>query len=51
MREMLAGRLPFQIAVEQGLIVIDAGEMQREILLTAWQAAYPARGFSRFVCT
>ena len=49
MRPVLAGKLPFEQAASQGLIVIDADEPRREILRSAWNAAYPKIGLSRFV--
>ena len=47
---ILAGRLPFEDAVAQGLIVVDADEARRAALLRAWRTAYPKVGFSRFAC-
>lgn len=51
LRPMLVGKLSFEQALRQGLIVVDA-DFARQIPLTqAWSASFPVRGFSRFVCT
>jgi len=50
MGEVVAGRLPFDAALREGVLVLDADEARRVALLTVWCAAYPERGFSRFVC-
>jgi len=45
-----AGRLSFDAAASQGLIVVDADAVRRDPLVAAWRVAYPETGFSRFVC-
>ena len=50
MRELLAGKLPFSTAVDEGLIVVDADSVRRNHLIAAWGATYPRVGYSRFVC-
>ena len=49
-RQLLAGKLPFDEAAAQGLVVIDADAPRRETLQSTWNATYPRIGFSRFVC-
>jgi hypothetical protein len=44
------GRLSFDAAASQGLIVVDADAARRDSLVAAWRVAYPDTGFSRFVC-
>ena len=44
------GRLSFDAAESQGLIVVDADAARRDSLVAAWRVAYPETGFSRFVC-
>jgi hypothetical protein len=51
MRQFLAGKVTFDQAQRQELIVIDADGQTAEALRTIWQAAYPDLGFSRFACT
>ena len=50
MRQLLAGKLPFSKAEEQGLVVIDADLPRRETLRSTWNAAYPEIGFNAFFC-
>ena len=47
---ILAGKIPFDTAEEIGLIHFDAPANLRTRLQQAWSAAWPTRGFSRFVC-
>jgi hypothetical protein len=49
-RELVAGRLSFDRAAADGLVVFDADEDRREALTEAWRAAWPAAGVSRFAC-
>ena len=50
LRQVLVGRLSFEQAEQEGLIVVDA-DHERRVALTSWSASFPGRGFSRFVCT
>lgn len=50
MRPLLQGRLPFDKALEEGVVVIDADGARRDRLIGTWGKAYPRVGFSRFVC-
>jgi hypothetical protein len=49
-RELVAGRLSFERASADELIVVDADEDRRNELITAWRAAWPSAGASRFAC-
>jgi len=49
-RSLAEGRTPFDRAVVDGLIAVDADDARRAILVEAWRAAWPELGFSRFVC-
>lgn len=48
---MLQGRLPFEKVEGQGMLLIDAIPSERAALRAAWARAWPAFGFSRFVCS
>jgi len=50
MNEIVAGRLPFETALRERIIALDADETRHSALLNAWNGAYPEAGFSRFVC-
>lgn len=50
MRQVVAGRLPFEKAIEDKIIALDADRPRHDRLLAAWSKAYPKVGFSRFVC-
>lgn len=50
MRKIVAGQLPFERALEENIIALDADERRHRSLLAAWSKAYPRVGFSRFVC-
>lgn len=50
MGELVAGRLPFEAALREGILALDADPGRRAALLNAWRGAYPEMGFSRFVC-
>jgi hypothetical protein len=50
LRQIAAGQLPFEKALEEGLIALDADEARHGKLLAAWTRAYPKVGFSRFAC-
>ena len=50
MRQLLAGKLPFSKAEEQGLVVIDADLPRYETLRSTWNAAYPEIGVGNFFC-
>jgi hypothetical protein len=50
MREITAGRLPFERALKEGLVILDADTPRHAALSSAWNRAYPKVGFSRFVC-
>lgn len=50
LRQIVAGRMPFEGALEKGIIVLDANRARYDKLLAAWSKAYPRVGFSRFVC-
>ncbi len=50
MRQILAGKMPFSKAEEQGLIVIDADAPRRHALRSTWDLAYPKTGFTGFIC-
>jgi hypothetical protein len=50
MRELVAGKLPFERGLEEGVILLDADPARQDLLLAAWSKAYPKIGFSRFVC-
>jgi hypothetical protein len=49
-QQIIAGKMPFADAAARGLIAIDAGDARGDALLSAWRAAYPKIGFSRYVC-
>lgn len=48
--ELVAGRLPFEKALSERVVALDADCGRHAALLTAWRGAYPAVGFSRFIC-
>jgi hypothetical protein len=48
--EIAAGRLPFDQALKERVVALDADPMRHDRLLDAWSAACPEMGFSRFVC-
>lgn len=50
MRQIVTGRLPFERALEERIIALDADGSRFDKLLGAWSKAYPRVGFSRFVC-
>ena len=50
MSEIVAGRLPFERALQERIVALDACSARRAPLLGAWSSAYPEAGFSRFVC-
>jgi hypothetical protein len=50
MRQVVAGHLPFENAIEEKIIALDADRSRHDKLLAAWSKAYPKAGFSRFVC-
>ncbi|MBN9560357.1 MAG: hypothetical protein J0H14_06440 [Alphaproteobacteria bacterium] len=50
MRQIVEGRLPFERALEERIIALDADGSRFDKLLGAWSKAYPKVGFSRFVC-
>jgi hypothetical protein len=50
MRRIVAGRLPFERALEANIIALDADRSRHGKLTAAWARAYPRIGFSRFVC-
>jgi hypothetical protein len=50
MRRIADGRLPFDKALAEGIVAVDADDMRRGRLLAAWSKAYPVAGFSRLVC-
>jgi hypothetical protein len=50
LREIVTGRLPFQTALEMGVIAIDADDKRFNPIRTAWIRAFPKVGLSRFVC-
>lgn len=50
MSEIVAGRLPFQRALAERLVMLDADEARSDGLLKAWSKAYPTSRFSRLVC-
>jgi hypothetical protein len=50
MSEIVAGRLPFETALRERIIALDADPTRHTALFSAWSGAYPAMGFSRFVC-
>ncbi len=49
-RALAEGLLPFDRAVAEGLIAVDADDVRRASLREAWGAAWPELGFSRYVC-
>ena len=49
-RQIVAGRLPFERGLEEKIVAIDADESRHRKLLAAWSQAYPKVGLSRFVC-
>jgi hypothetical protein len=50
MSEIVAGRLPFETALRERIIALDADPGRHTALMNAWSGAYPEMGFSRFVC-
>ena len=50
MTEIIAGRLPFETALQDRMIALDADPPRRAQLLDAWRGAYREVGFSRFAC-
>lgn len=48
--EVVAGRLPFDEALERRILAFDADSARYRLLMDAWSRAYPVVGFSRFVC-
>lgn len=50
LREIADGRLPFETALRERVVALDADATRRSALLSAWSGAYPEMGFSRFVC-
>ncbi|HVZ07852.1 hypothetical protein [Rhodopila sp.] len=50
MREIAAGRLSFDRALAEKLVILDTDPPRYASLLSTWNAAYPRVGFSRFVC-
>jgi hypothetical protein len=50
MGEVVAGRLPFEKALAERIVALDADSKRHDALLNAWSGAYPEMGFSRFVC-
>ncbi len=50
LRHIVAGRLPFERALEDRMIALDADEARHGRLVAAWSRAYPKVGFSRFAC-
>lgn len=50
MGEIVSGRLPFERALEERIIALDADASRFDKLRGAWSKAYPKVGFSRFVC-
>lgn len=51
LRQILLGKLSFEQAHQEGMIVVDADHETRVALTHAWSTSFPGRGFSRFVCT
>lgn len=49
MRQILAGKLPFERARAHGVVVIDADENREAVLRSAWSTAFPKTGLSSFV--
>jgi hypothetical protein len=50
MGEIVEGRLPFETALRDRVVTLDADATRHSALLSAWSSAYPEMGFSRFVC-
>ena len=50
MTEIIAGRLPFETALQDRMIALDADPPLRAHLLDAWRGAYREVGFSGFAC-
>jgi hypothetical protein len=50
LRQVVSGFLPFETALEENLVALDADRARRSKLLATWSKAYPKVGFSRFVC-
>jgi hypothetical protein len=50
MHQIVRGCLPFEQALEERIIALDADGPRFNKLLGAWSKAYPKIGFSRFVC-
>lgn len=48
--EIVAGRLPFDEALREQIVALDADATRHAALLNAWRNAYPEVGFSRYVC-
>lgn len=51
MAAMLDGRLPFNRAMSEGVLLIDAAPEEEVALRAAWASSWPVVGFSRFVCS
>jgi hypothetical protein len=47
---ILGGKLPFETAVREGLLHLDAPEQAGALPRRAWSAGWPTSGYSRFVC-
>jgi hypothetical protein len=50
MRRIVEGRLPFERALKERIVALDADGSRFDKLMGAWSKAYPKVGFSRFVC-
>jgi hypothetical protein len=48
---MLEGRLPFDRAIEDGMLMLDASPDDSAALQAAWARSWPVSGFSRLVCS
>jgi hypothetical protein len=48
---MLAGRLPFDRAVGNGMLMFDARPEDAVALRAVWTRSWPVSGFSRLVCS
>jgi len=51
MRQLLSGTLPFERALAEELVVVDADDSRQLTLNRAGSAGFPGKGFSRFICT
>lgn len=49
--ELTSGGLPFDVALDLGLAVLDAPGTDAESICSAFMTAYPVGQFSEFVCT